>query len=61
MRIQSAKSNKRRLYNWSKRLILGILGISFVLGVYFLLQQQLSQPDWPGSANTFRPNRADSL
>lgn len=44
MRIQSAKSNKRRLYNWSKRLILGILVISFVLGVYFLLQQQLSQP-----------------
>lgn len=44
MRIQSAKSNKRRLYNWSKRLILGIMGISVLAGVYFLLKQQLSQP-----------------
>ena len=43
-RIQSAKSNKRRLYNWGKRLFLGLIGISFVVGVSFLLKQHSSQP-----------------
>ena len=43
-RIQTTKSNRRRLYNWSKRLLFGLLGMSFATGIYFLGKQQFSQP-----------------
>ena len=43
-RIQSAKSNKRRLYNWSKRLLFVLMGISLTGAIYYLTTRQFSQP-----------------
>lgn len=43
-RIQSTKSNKRRFYNWSKRLFLCLILLVFTAGLYFLVTRQLIQP-----------------
>ena len=43
-RIQSAKSHKRRLYNWTKRLLFALIGLSLAGAIYFLTTRQFSQP-----------------